>query len=116
MPYDLSTPATVAHRKSSCLCATSDRSISRTATRIWSLRAVREIRRSLLLIVLGTSLTARHAHAQVDVLTNRYNDQRTGANLSENRLTSANVNVAQFGKLYSYPVDGSVYAQPLYAT
>src|SRR6185436_17562868 len=54
--------------------------------------------------------------AQVDVLTNRYDGARSGANLSETTLTSANVNVNQFGKLYSYPVDGAVFAQPLYMT
>jgi len=47
-------------------------------------------------------------------LTHRYDSPRTGANLSETTLTTANVNVDQFGKLYSYPVDGGVYAQPLY--
>jgi hypothetical protein len=55
-------------------------------------------------------------HAQIDVLTNRYDAQRTGANLRETTLTANNVNPSQFGKLYSYPVDGSVYAQPLYAS
>ena len=54
--------------------------------------------------------------AQVNILTNRYDGQRTGANLNETTLTAANVNVTEFGKLYSYPVDGSVYAQPLYVT
>ena len=53
-------------------------------------------------------------HAQITISTNRYDGARTGANLSETRLTAANVNVANFGKLYSYAVDGSVYAQPLY--
>ena len=52
----------------------------------------------------------------VDILTNRYDGGRTSANLGETTLSPANVNVQQFGKLYSYPVDGAVYAQPLYVT
>ena len=54
--------------------------------------------------------------AQVDILTNRNDGARSGANLSETTLTAANVNVSRFGKLYTYPVDGAVYAQPLYVT
>src|SRR3954470_2395428 len=53
-------------------------------------------------------------HGQLNVLTNRYDPPRTGANLSETKLTTANVKVARFAKLYSLPVDGAVYAQPLY--
>jgi len=56
------------------------------------------------------------ARAQIDVLENRYDGARTGANLKEKALTPDNVNVNRFGKLYTYPVDGAVYAQPLYVS
>jgi len=52
--------------------------------------------------------------SQSSVLTYHNDDSRDGAYLEEVNLTPANVNSAQFGKLYSYPVDGQVYAQPLY--
>lgn len=42
------------------------------------------------------------------------NPESQGANLNETILTPAGVDVARFGKLHSYPVDGPVYAQPVY--
>ena len=44
-----------------------------------------------------------------------HNDNlRTGRNLNEIVLTPANVNSAQFGKLFSYATDGISHASPLY--
>ena len=64
--------------------------------------------------VLFCLLLTAGVQAKVRVITYRNNLARSGENLEETILTSANVNAAQFGKLRSHPVDGQIYGQPLY--
>ncbi len=56
------------------------------------------------------------ASAQVNVLTYHNDIARTGQNLNETILTPANVNTAQFGKLFTQPVNGLIFGQPLYVS
>ncbi len=64
--------------------------------------------------ILAFFLTTLTASAQISVLTDRYGNARTATNTNETVLSTTNINSSRFGKLFSYPVDGSVYAQPLY--
>jgi hypothetical protein len=68
----------------------------------------------LLMFSIALAFCPVYAAAQVNVLTWQYNNQHTGQNLQETILTPSNVSTVKFGKLFSYPVDGNIYAQPLY--
>jgi Putative Ig domain len=60
------------------------------------------------------TLAVTPAAPSVSVLTYHNDNLRTGQNLKETILTTANVNSTKFGKLFSLPVDGPIFAQPLY--
>jgi hypothetical protein len=71
--------------------------------------------RQRLLLFLLVLLSAPGLRAQ-DVLTYHNDNARSGLNPAETTLTPANVNWTEFGLLFVVPVDGQVYAQPLYAS
>jgi hypothetical protein len=51
-----------------------------------------------------------------DVLTQHYNNARTGAVLDESVLNTTNVGSGKFGRLWTLYADGQVVAQPLYVS
>ena len=56
------------------------------------------------------------ASPAVDILMSRYDTSGAAANLAETKLNVSNVNGQQFGRLFSLPVYGKIYAQPLYVS
>ncbi len=80
----------------------------------WAARSVFLL--GLLFAIPLFSNDGSNADSPVDVLTNRYDNWRSGANTREKKLTAQNVNNKTFGKLFEREVDGDVYAQPLIKT
>ena len=70
------------------------------------------VRRLLWLVCF--SLCAALASSATDVVTYHNDIARTGQNLDETILTTSNVDSSTFGKLFTFPVDGKIDAQPLY--
>src|SRR5579863_10299292 len=70
----------------------------------------------LMLTWLAVGETKALAQGTFNVLTRNYNNQRTGANLSETQLNISNVNSSQFGKLFMLSVDDQVYTGILYVS
>ncbi len=69
--------------------------------------------------IFAVSLFARTAGATstpVNVLTYHNHVNRNGLNWNETILTPSNVAPGNFGKLFSVPVDGYVYAEPLFVS
>ncbi|HYM78940.1 MAG TPA: PQQ-binding-like beta-propeller repeat protein [Candidatus Dormibacteraeota bacterium] len=68
-----------------------------------------------LLAVLVSGLAGLpRASAQVNILTDKMDNGRTGQNTNETLLSLGTVNSNQFGKLFASAVDGYIQAQPLY--
>jgi outer membrane protein assembly factor BamB len=68
----------------------------------------------LWLIGFSFSLCTGLLGSATDVATYHNDVARTGQNLHETILTNSNVNSSSFGKLFSFPVDGTIDAEPLY--
>ena len=60
------------------------------------------------------TLTVTPVASSTAVLTYHNDNLGTGQNIHETILTTANVNASTFGKLFSLPADGPIFAQPLY--
>ncbi len=65
-------------------------------------------------LVLAVSCAFVASAEAQNVLTYRYNAARTGLDTHETILTTSNVSVNTFGKLFTLSVDGTVDAEPLY--
>jgi uncharacterized protein (TIGR03437 family) len=65
-------------------------------------------------IFWGLFVTSLSLAGQVNVTTYQYDLGRTGANTNEVVLNKSNVSANTFGLLYTLPVDGMIYGQPLY--
>jgi hypothetical protein len=65
-------------------------------------------------ILLSVLLLPLSLAAQTQITEEAYTPDRSAANLNETILNTSNVATSNFGKLFSYTVDASIFAQPLY--
>lgn len=66
------------------------------------------------LIAAADRSSATPTPAPINILTFHNDNMRSGLNPHETKLRPGIVNATTFGKLFSYPVDGYLYAEPLY--
>jgi outer membrane protein assembly factor BamB len=61
----------------------------------------------------GSGMKTKPNPQSVSVLTQHNDNTRSGWNANEAALTTTNVNVQQFGEVFTFAVDDQLYAQPL---
>jgi len=71
--------------------------------------------RTFVILVLAVAIASTQAFAQVDVLTQHNDNQRSGLNTHETLLNDQSVKT-NFGKLWTLYSDAKVMAQPLYVS
>src|SRR5437016_5293850 len=71
------------------------------------------VRQAIILLFLQGGLSSS-VIAATNVLTQHNDNSRTGQNPKETKLSPATLNVNTFGQFFTQPVDGQIYAQPLY--
>ncbi|MGA7291451.1 MAG: hypothetical protein WBW85_02830, partial [Terriglobales bacterium] len=79
-----------------------------------SIRGATLVRDLCLSLLIVCTAFLSFSFAQVSVLTSHLDNSRDNANTNETLLTPANVNKNSFGRLFSFPLDYVVLAQPLY--
>jgi hypothetical protein len=72
------------------------------------------LRQLTILAAMMTFAVSGFAQNTIGIFTSRYDNARSGQNREEPILKPSNVNATSFGKVYSYAVDGQIYAQPLW--
>ena len=65
-------------------------------------------------LIIAVLLGGLPSQAQVQILSVNGGNDRTNANLQESILSPATVSAESFGRVATLPVDGQIYAQPLY--
>ncbi len=71
--------------------------------------------RTFVMLVLAVAIASAQASAQVDVLTQHNDNQRSGLNTHETLLNHQSVK-SNFGRLWTLFSDGKIMAQPLYVS